>query len=63
MRVIVDVDRCLGHAQCEIAAPEVFRVSDEGTVELLQETPADTLADKVKDAVARCPERAITVDL
>ena len=33
MKVIVDMDLCQDHGQCAIAAPEVFRINDDGHLE------------------------------
>ena len=61
MRVSVDADRCQGHARCWDIFPEVFDLDDEGhALVVLADVPPE-LADKVRDAVRNCPERAITV--
>lgn len=61
MRVVVDLDRCQGHAQCEVAAPEVFKVNDDALVEVLQEQPEEALRGKVEEAVWLCPTNAIRI--
>ena len=61
MRVYVDFDLCKGHGQCEDAAPEVFRVEDDGFAHVLVEHPSDELRPKVDEAVLRCPENAVFV--
>lgn len=43
MRVLVDLDLCLGHAPCEDAAPEVLDVRDDGYAHVLQENPGGGL--------------------
>jgi ferredoxin len=35
MRVEVDRDVCVGSGTCELLAPEVFEVGDDGVVRLL----------------------------
>jgi ferredoxin len=42
-------------------APEVFRVSGLGKVELLDERPASALRSKVELAEKFCPTRAIKI--
>ena len=59
MRVVVDLDECLGHGQCEDAAPEVFRMNDQGLVDVLIEEPNESLWSKIEEAVRRCPAEAI----
>jgi ferredoxin len=59
----VDPDRCQGHARCVTFAPDAFDMDDEGYssvspgFERLEDVP-----DRVRAAVANCPERAITLD-
>jgi len=57
----VDLGRCEGHGLCENAAPAVYRLSDEGQVELLvDEIPPELLA--AAEAGARlCPVNALRV--
>jgi ferredoxin len=62
VRIVVNTERCKGHAQCEIAAPQVFRLNDAGVAEILQQSPAESLRLAVENAAQRCPERAIIVD-
>ena len=61
MRVVVDYDMCESNALCMAAAPEVFEVRDDDYLYVLDETPPDSLRDKVDEAVRRCPKAAITV--
>jgi ferredoxin len=44
------------------AAPEVFEVRDDGFLYILNETPDDSLRDKVLEAERLCPTQAITVE-
>ena len=59
MRVTADRELCVGSGQCEMLAPDVFEVDDDGAVQLLQEEPGDSAA--VRDAVSQCPTGAIAV--
>lgn len=61
MKITIDLDLCLGHAQCEDAAPEVFRVEEDGYAHVLQQDPGVDLWSKVEEAVRRCPTQAISV--
>ncbi len=61
MRVELDSGRCQGHGQCAMAAPEVFAFDDQGFAVLqIHDVPVE-LADKVRSAALRCPERAISI--
>lgn len=63
MKVIVDIDKCVGAGQCVLAAPEVFdQREDDGLVVLLQESPGPGLREAVQEAAHACPALAITLD-
>jgi ferredoxin len=62
VRVIVDLDECLGYANCVADAPEVFEIPEESmVVRLLDPSPPEHLRAAVEAAAADCPARAITV--
>jgi|HubBroStandDraft_2_1064218.scaffolds.fasta_scaffold2597747_1 ferredoxin len=61
MRIIVDVDLCQGHAQCEDAAPDIFQVDDNGLLTVLVESPDESARARVEDAVRRCPAEALQI--
>jgi ferredoxin len=63
MRVVIDQDRCVASGQCVLTAPDVFDQRDEdGIVMLLTENPAAERLPEMKQAVALCPARAISVE-
>ncbi|WP_271220603.1 ferredoxin [Streptosporangium carneum] len=61
MRLVVDLNRCEGYAQCAFLAPDVFTMHGE---EALMYSPRAGQAqrEQVIRAVAACPVQAITVD-
>lgn len=65
LKVSVDLDLCQGHSVCLGECPEVFDVveSDEGypQVVVLQDSPPQSLHDKVMAAAQYCPNHVITV--
>lgn len=62
MRVTVDLDRCLGYANCVADAPEVFEIPEESmVVRVLQPNPPAEMRAAVEAAVLDCPARAITL--
>jgi len=61
MRVVVDFDLCESNAVCMAVAPEVFEVRDDDFLYVLDETPDESLRDKVEEAVRRCPKQAISL--
>lgn len=59
MKVEVNSDMCEGHAKCEMAAPEVFKLGpDDVSIVLVDEVPAE-LKEKVDRAIRLCPRQAI----
>ena len=58
--VEVDRERCVGSGSCEMLAPDVFEVGDDGVVAVLR-PPEQTDVDDVRDAVAACPTRALAL--
>jgi sterol 14-demethylase len=60
-RIAVDRDLCQGHGVCESEAPEVFSVSKDGVLTVLDETPADDQRPAVEAAVTYCPTHALSI--
>ncbi len=64
MRVVLDAGACVGHGRCYALAPEVFDADDQGhcIIKPGDGTVPAGLEDKTRQAVANCPEGALTVD-
>lgn len=62
MKILVDYDLCKGYGECAEAAPEVFKVDDNGNLAVLQEAPPEALREKVKRAVGYCPTMALEIE-
>jgi ferredoxin len=60
MKVTVDLTLCQDHGQCAIAAPEVFRINDDGKLEY-DGSPDDSMRDFVEEAADVCPVQAIEI--
>jgi sterol 14-demethylase len=60
-RIVVDRDLCQGHGVCESEAPEVFSVSKDGVLTVLEERPGDDQRKAVEAAVTYCPTHALTI--
>ncbi|MCV7413524.1 ferredoxin [Mycobacterium florentinum] len=61
-RAFVDAQRCHGHGRCEIIAPQVFAVGDDGISQILVEEIDPTDLADVQEAGFSCPEQAITLE-
>lgn len=60
--MIIEVDRelCESHGQCEYVAGEVFRLDDDGVLQVAADVP-ESLRAKVELAAAVCPALALRV--
>ena len=60
MRIVVDLNKCQSYGQCVFAAPTVFRLRGEESLEY-QYAPDEALREQVERAAAACPVQAITI--
>ena len=61
MKIIVDLNRCQSYGQCVFAAPTVFRMRNEESLEYDYE-PDQALRMQVERAAAACPVQAISIE-
>jgi len=61
MRIVVDLNRCAGYAQCAFLAPDVFRLNGEEAL-MYDPNPDDAERWRVLRAAAACPVQAIIVE-
>ena len=61
MRIVVDLNRCLGYAQCAFLSPTVFKLHGEEAL-MYDPNPDNAMRLKVRRAAAACPVQAIKVD-
>ncbi|MDH6281794.1 FAD-dependent oxidoreductase [Prescottella agglutinans] len=61
MRVVVDLTRCQGYAQCAFLAPDVFEIRGDEAL-LYDPEPDDGQRLNVRRAAAACPVQALQVD-
>lgn len=62
MKLSVDLARCEGHGLCEEAAPELFRLDDQGDLAVLIDVSAPIAAEHepaAASAVRVCPIGAL----
>lgn len=60
MKVTVDDGACRGHGVCVALCPEVFTLTDAGYAQATADRVPPDLGDRAVEAIAQCPERAIT---
>jgi len=62
MRVVVDLNQCEANGLCMGVAPEVFDLTDDDELILLQEHPDEAERERVEEAVRQCPRQAISIE-
>jgi NADPH-dependent 2,4-dienoyl-CoA reductase/sulfur reductase-like enzyme/ferredoxin len=61
VKVVVDLTRCQGYAQCAFAAPDVFTMRGDEAL-LYDPAPDDAQRAKIVRAAAACPVQAIVLE-
>jgi NADPH-dependent 2,4-dienoyl-CoA reductase/sulfur reductase-like enzyme/ferredoxin len=61
MKLVVDLTRCQGYAQCAFLAPSAFQMRGDEAL-LYDPDPSDELRERVLRAAAACPVQAIVLD-
>ena len=62
MKITIDVEKCIGSGSCEMIAPGVFEVGNDGLVQLLNASPSAEDHSAVRTAAASCPTQVISVN-
>jgi ferredoxin len=61
MKIVVDLNRCQGYAQCAFLAPTVFEMHGEEALMYMPLAPEHE-RERVRRAAAACPVQAILVE-
>ncbi|MFI9804105.1 ferredoxin [Streptomyces sp. NPDC052301] len=61
MRLVVDLNKCQGYAQCAFLAPDVFTMHGEESLIYNPHAPEEQ-RERLARAVAACPVQAISAD-
>ena len=62
MKVKVDPTKCSGIGLCEMAAPTIYEVGDDGQSHVLKDEAAPQELLGVEDAIAGCPTGALSIE-
>lgn len=62
MRPDVDESLCIGDGICVDICPEVFEMRDDNLAHVINESPDESLSDKVREAADACPTSAINIE-
>lgn len=58
----VDPTKCSGIGMCEMTAPAVFEVGDDGQADVLVAEPTDADLEAAREAISNCPTGALSFD-
>ncbi len=61
MKVRVDTAKCSGIGLCEVTAPTVFEVGDDGQSRAINPEPPENERTAVEQAVNDCPTGALSI--
>ncbi|WP_330456514.1 ferredoxin [Streptomyces sp. NBC_00820] len=61
MRLVVDLNKCQGYAQCAFLAPDIFAMHGEESL-IYDPLAHEEQLERLERAVAACPVQAITAD-
>ena len=62
MKVKVDHTKCSGIGLCEMAAPSVYQVGDDGQSHVLNDETSTDELQAVEEAIAGCPTGALSIE-
>ena len=64
MKVVIDIDTCIGCGSCVMCEPKVFKMIEENGEDhaIVIAQPIDAMIDNVEDALSNCPVSAISMD-
>ncbi len=61
MKVVVNMQQCESNAICSGLVPEVFEVTDDDLLIVIDENPGEELRERLEQAVRSCPKQAISL--
>lgn len=59
MKIIVDTEKCTGHARCVAVAPDIFELNDDGFNARPEWPVREGQEAQARRGVNACPERAL----
>jgi ferredoxin len=61
MKVVVDTNKCSGHARCAATAPEFYELNSDGYIGFAEKEVTAGMETFARRGARACPERAITI--
>jgi ferredoxin len=60
-KIVIDRAQCAGLGICEGQTPDTFELDENGEVVILNENVNPDRLDEIRDTVASCPTRALSL--
>ncbi|GGJ41052.1 ferredoxin [Streptomyces brasiliensis] len=61
-KAVIDTDKCVGHGQCAMMAPDVFDLDADGYARVIAADITGDLRRDTETAAMACPEQAIGIE-
>jgi ferredoxin len=61
MKILVNREKCAGHARCNATSPELFRLDDDGYIGIESFGGKPGEEEMARRGARACPERALKV--
>lgn len=61
MKIVVEREKCSGHARCFAMGPDIYELDDEGYIALTERDVPSHLEQQAVDGAQSCPEGAISI--
>ncbi len=62
MKVRIDASKCRGIGMCEMTAPAVFELGEDGLSHTINAEQPETERAAIEEAVAKCPTSALSIE-
>lgn len=62
MRIRVDATKCSGIGLCEMTAPAIFEIGDNGQSQVIDPDPPESERAAAEEAVSSCPTGALSIE-
>jgi ferredoxin len=60
MKLTVDTTKCSGIGLCEMTAPSIYEVGEDGQSHVIEPNPSPEDRPAVEEAIANCPTGALS---
>lgn len=62
MRITADLGKCRAYGNCLAAAPDIYDLTEDDVVMILEPNPAPDREEAARSGVRQCPSKALAVE-